>query len=176
MVTTSNSASSNGVYERLVNKRHSFCEVPSEAPVLLHQRSKSHVIGDTLSGQGNRHLADQHNPEPVGVVRGTLVIHDHEVTVPIYYVAIYNYRPQKPDELELRKGEIYVVSEKCQDGWYRGRSLRTSVQGVFPGNYVQVARSLPPPDHRMLVTGDRSQGQPPPLLPKPKLEWKSFGS
>lgn len=165
VVTTSNAASSNGVYEKLVNKRHSFCEVPSEAPVLLHQRSKSHVIGDTLSGQGNRNMVDQPNPEAV-VVRGTPFV--HEIAVPIYYVAIYNYRPQKPDELELRKGEIYVVSEKCQDGWYRGRSLRTSVQGVFPGNYVQVARSLPPSDHRV-ATSDRSQGQPPPLLPKPKL-------
>ncbi|KAK7097516.1 E3 ubiquitin-protein ligase SH3RF3-like [Littorina saxatilis] len=56
------------------------------------------------------------------------------------YVAMYNYRPQKEDELELRKGDYYTVSEKCQDGWFKGQCLRTGVAGVFPGNYVQVIR------------------------------------
>uniref|UniRef100_A0A4W5Q4D3 SH3 domain-containing protein n=1 Tax=Hucho hucho TaxID=62062 RepID=A0A4W5Q4D3_9TELE len=40
------------------------------------------------------------------------------------------------DELELRKGEMYRVTEKCQDGWFKGTSLRTAASGVFPGNYV----------------------------------------
>uniref|UniRef100_A0A452I0L3 SH3 domain-containing protein n=1 Tax=Gopherus agassizii TaxID=38772 RepID=A0A452I0L3_9SAUR len=44
--------------------------------------------------------------------------------------------PQKNDELELRKGEMYRVIEKCQDGWFKGTSLRTGMSGVFPGNYV----------------------------------------
>uniref|UniRef100_A0A3B5MCM0 SH3 domain-containing protein n=1 Tax=Xiphophorus couchianus TaxID=32473 RepID=A0A3B5MCM0_9TELE len=44
--------------------------------------------------------------------------------------------PQKADELELRKGEMYRVTEKCQDGWFKGTSLRTAASGVFPGNYV----------------------------------------
>lgn len=140
-VVTSTNQTTNGLYEKIVNKRHSFCEIPSEAPVLVHQRSKSHVIGDTLSDHhnqsGNSSTNEQSILQRTNVLRGPVV---HEIAVPIYYIAIYNYRPQKPDELELRKGEIYVVSAKCQDGWYRGRSLRTSFQGVFPGNYVQVAR------------------------------------
>lgn len=52
------------------------------------------------------------------------------------YLALYAYKPQKADELELRKGEMYRVTEKCQDGWFKGTSLRTAASGVFPGNYV----------------------------------------
>lgn len=52
------------------------------------------------------------------------------------YVAIYPYTPRKEDELELRKGEMFLVFERCQDGWFKGTSMHTSKIGVFPGNYV----------------------------------------
>lgn len=62
---------------------------------------------------------------------------------PLRYLALYAYKPQKADELELRKGEMYRVTEKCQDGWFKGTSLRTAASGVFPGNYVTpVSRSV----------------------------------
>lgn len=62
---------------------------------------------------------------------------------PPRYLALYAYKPQKTDELELRKGEMYRVTEKCQDGWFKGTSLRTAASGVFPGNYVTpVSRSV----------------------------------
>ncbi|XP_013793392.1 SH3 domain-containing RING finger protein 3-like, partial [Limulus polyphemus] len=63
------------------------------------------------------------------------------VPVPVFYVAVYNYKPHKEDELELKKGELYTVCEKCQDGWFKGTSLRTGRSGVFPGNYVQLPKS-----------------------------------
>ena len=56
------------------------------------------------------------------------------------YVALYNYKPQKEDEVELRKGDYYTVSEKCQDGWFKGTCLRSGSFGVFPGNYVQLVK------------------------------------
>ncbi|XP_007940561.1 E3 ubiquitin-protein ligase SH3RF3 [Orycteropus afer afer] len=59
------------------------------------------------------------------------------------YLALYAYKPQKNDELELRKGEMYRVIEKCQDGWFKGTSLRTGVSGVFPGNYVTPVSRVP---------------------------------
>ena len=55
-------------------------------------------------------------------------------------MAMYNYKPQRPDEIELCKGDIYCVTEKCQDGWFKGQSLKDGVNGVFPGNYVQSVR------------------------------------
>uniref|UniRef100_A0AAY5EML6 RING-type E3 ubiquitin transferase n=1 Tax=Electrophorus electricus TaxID=8005 RepID=A0AAY5EML6_ELEEL len=59
------------------------------------------------------------------------------------YLALYAYKPQKADELELRKGEMYRVSEKCQDGWFKGTSLRSGASGVFPGNYVTPVSRAP---------------------------------
>ncbi|RXN37789.1 SH3 domain-containing RING finger 3 [Labeo rohita] len=59
------------------------------------------------------------------------------------YLAMYAYKPQKADELELRKGEMYRVMEKCQDGWFKGTSLRTGGSGVFPGNYVTPVSRAP---------------------------------
>ncbi|KAF4016336.1 hypothetical protein G4228_007953 [Cervus hanglu yarkandensis] len=66
------------------------------------------------------------------------------------YLALYAYKPQKSDELELRKGDTYRVLEKCRDGWFKGTALRTGLSGVFPGNYVtpvsryRVVVSYPP--------------------------------
>uniref|UniRef100_A0A336MVK6 RING-type E3 ubiquitin transferase n=1 Tax=Culicoides sonorensis TaxID=179676 RepID=A0A336MVK6_CULSO len=56
------------------------------------------------------------------------------------YVALYPYKPQKPDELELKKGSVYYVLEKCQDGWFKGVN-RQQKSGVFPGNYVAPIRT-----------------------------------
>ncbi|XP_061842229.1 vinexin isoform X1 [Nerophis lumbriciformis] len=52
------------------------------------------------------------------------------------YKAVYNYKPQNADELELREGDIVQVMEKCDDGWFVGTSERTHAFGTFPGNYV----------------------------------------
>uniref|UniRef100_A0A0B7A9T0 Sorbin and SH3 domain-containing protein 1 n=1 Tax=Arion vulgaris TaxID=1028688 RepID=A0A0B7A9T0_9EUPU len=53
------------------------------------------------------------------------------------YRAVYTYRPQSEDELELKEGDEVFVMEKCDDGWYVGTSARTGQFGTFPGNYVQ---------------------------------------
>ncbi|XP_069613646.1 E3 ubiquitin-protein ligase SH3RF3 isoform X2 [Ranitomeya imitator] len=67
-----------------------------------------------------------------------------KVQIPLnVYLALYAYKPQKNDELELRKGEMYRVTEKCQDGWFKGTSLRTGSSGVFPGNYVTPVSRMP---------------------------------
>ncbi|KAG8592619.1 hypothetical protein GDO81_000563 [Engystomops pustulosus] len=71
------------------------------------------------------------------------VAHLRPSTRPSVYVAIYPYFPRKEDELELRKGEMFLVFERCQDGWFKGTSMHTSKIGVFPGNYVApVTRAL----------------------------------
>ncbi|KAL4635455.1 E3 ubiquitin-protein ligase SH3RF1 [Arapaima gigas] len=61
---------------------------------------------------------------------------------PTVYVAMFPYSPRKDDELELRKGEMFLVLERCQDGWFKGTSMHTGKIGVFPGNYMApVART-----------------------------------
>lgn len=89
---------------------------------------------------------------------------------PSVYVAIYPYTPRKEDELELRKGEMFLVFERCQDGWFKGTSMHTSKIGVFPGNYVApVTRAVTSASQGkvpMLTTGPASRGgvlaNPPP--------------
>lgn len=51
-------------------------------------------------------------------------------------MALFPYTPRKEDELELRKGEMFLVLERCQDGWFKGTSMHTGKIGVFPGNYM----------------------------------------
>ncbi|KAH7729388.1 Variant SH3 domain containing protein [Aphelenchoides avenae] len=52
------------------------------------------------------------------------------------YRAIFSYKPEHPDELELVENDIVFVVEKCDDGWYIGTLLRTGQYGTFPGNFV----------------------------------------
>jgi hypothetical protein len=73
--------------------------------------------------------------QPLAPVNQTLHIDTHNEPVP--YRALYNYRPQNEDELELCEGDTVYVMEKCDDGWYVGSSQRTGYFGTFPGNYVE---------------------------------------
>ena len=53
------------------------------------------------------------------------------------YRALYDYKTQNDDELELKEGDVIYVMEKCDDGWFVGTSQRTDDFGTFPGNYVE---------------------------------------
>ncbi|NXE44891.1 SH3R1 ligase, partial [Casuarius casuarius] len=81
-------------------------------------------------------------PPPAGVTQRPTsgstdqMAHLRPQSRPSVYIAIYPYTPRKDDELELRKGEMFLVFERCQDGWFKGTSMHTSKIGVFPGNYV----------------------------------------
>jgi len=58
---------------------------------------------------------------------------------PVPFRALYNYKPQNDDEVELTEGDVVYVMEKCDDGWFVGTSQRTGIFGTFPGNYVAKA-------------------------------------
>ncbi|XP_076147839.1 E3 ubiquitin-protein ligase SH3RF2 isoform X1 [Alosa pseudoharengus] len=50
--------------------------------------------------------------------------------------ALYSYKPQRFEELELCKGEMVGVYGKFKEGWLQGLSLRTGKVGILPSNYV----------------------------------------
>lgn len=92
------------------------------------------------------------------------------------YIALFDYQPSNPDELELVRGEVYGVIQKGSDGWFNGFSVRNKQSGVFPGNYLQEAN--PPASnangHTGLLKTFSSFSDPeidcigpPPLGPKP---------
>ncbi|KAK7111251.1 hypothetical protein V1264_010918 [Littorina saxatilis] len=103
----------------LQGKRASPGPTPSFGPapslsVDIHSKAKPYTNGQARPGK----VAD----DDLAVTR---------------YRAVYAYRPQNEDELELREGDEIFVMEKCDDGWYVGTSNRTGSFGTFPGNYVQ---------------------------------------
>lgn len=51
--------------------------------------------------------------------------------------ARYAYKPRQSDELELVPGDILVVVQQCDDGWFIGSSYTTKQMGTFPGNFVE---------------------------------------
>uniref|UniRef100_H0XFD4 RING-type E3 ubiquitin transferase n=1 Tax=Otolemur garnettii TaxID=30611 RepID=H0XFD4_OTOGA len=107
------------------------------SPPLLPTPSRQHPV---VSLHSSSHMqASQQMENSSGSEHQTL---DRVKNRKQLYLALYAYRPQKSDELELHKGEMYRVLEKCQDGWFKGASLRTGVSGVFPGNYVTPVSSV----------------------------------
>ncbi|XP_018907552.2 uncharacterized protein [Bemisia tabaci] len=101
---------------------HSSLSNGSSQPIQLH--SMSDGSSDRLDGKQDMSLVNQ-------------TLHIDTQSDPIPYRALYNYRPQNEDELELQEGDTVYVIEKCDDGWYVGSSQRTGAFGTFPGNYVQ---------------------------------------
>ncbi|KAJ1215948.1 hypothetical protein NDU88_003554 [Pleurodeles waltl] len=110
------------------------CSAPSQDlnPPLLPPPPLTAVIASTSSAAAASSGAGQRpapsSVDPIATLRSQ--------NRPSVYVAIYPYAPRKEDELELRKGEMFLVFERCQDGWFKGTSMHTNKIGVFPGNYV----------------------------------------
>ncbi|XP_062865251.1 sorbin and SH3 domain-containing protein 2 [Trichomycterus rosablanca] len=65
------------------------------------------------------------------------IMHDSQHAAGEPFQAVYNYVPRNEDELELREGDVVDVVEKCDDGWFVGKSRRSRMFGTFPGNYVK---------------------------------------
>jgi len=57
------------------------------------------------------------------------------------YVALYPYEACNDDELDLVAGDVVLVVEICDDGWYVGTCERTGAFGTFPGNYATLANT-----------------------------------
>ncbi|XP_075764992.1 SH3 domain-containing protein 21 isoform X2 [Pelodiscus sinensis] len=51
----------------------------------------------------------------------------------------FSYTPDKPDELQLKVGELVQVLQEIEDGWWLGS--KNGQVGAFPSNFVQ---ELPP--------------------------------
>lgn len=49
--------------------------------------------------------------------------------------ASFDFDPQYPEELQLRKGETITVLEKKDENWWRGENV-DGQQGLFPATYV----------------------------------------
>ncbi|XP_034431188.1 E3 ubiquitin-protein ligase SH3RF3-like isoform X2 [Hippoglossus hippoglossus] len=149
-----------GEGKKNAKKRHSFSALSvSQRAAQLNNRHSMEISHPVLISSSDPRAAariqDASPPGPSPSSTGVLVppkvasitselLAHAKVQLPLnIYLALYAYKPQKADELELRKGEMYRVTEKCQDGWFKGTSLRTAASGVFPGNYVTPVSRAP---------------------------------
>ncbi|XP_071862436.1 SH3 domain containing ring finger posh isoform X2 [Bombus fervidus] len=160
-------------------KRHSFTAVNTGHQAHPHHRHSAEILSpavDNAIGSGTNNCSN----DSFSSLQTSTSIADHNLRhrrsgssdlalaqssqsssattgnthLPAAYIALYPYKPQKADELELRKGGIYMVTERCQDGWFKGTSNRTQKCGVFPGNYVAPAKC-----QRGLCRGSPNTGQ-----------------
>ncbi|XP_017756403.1 PREDICTED: SH3 domain-containing RING finger protein 3-like isoform X4 [Eufriesea mexicana] len=118
--------------DNAVGNSNSSCSNDSFSSLQTNTSIVDHNLRHRRSGSSDLALAQTSQGVSPGVIGNT--------HLPAAYIALYPYKPQKADELELRKGGIYMVTERCQDGWFKGTSNRTQKCGVFPGNYVAPAK------------------------------------
>jgi hypothetical protein len=52
-------------------------------------------------------------------------------------VALYDYKAQRSDELDLKMGDDILVMIKENDSWWMGQMVRNGREGYFPASYVQ---------------------------------------
>uniref|UniRef100_A0A8C7CML9 E3 ubiquitin-protein ligase SH3RF1 n=1 Tax=Oncorhynchus kisutch TaxID=8019 RepID=A0A8C7CML9_ONCKI len=142
-------------------KRHSFTSLTmSHKPCLAPppQRHSMEISGPVLISSSNPTAAARISeisgglscsaPSQVHICTAGLIVtpppSSPVTTATVFtYVALFPYTPRKEDELELRKGEMFLVLERCQDGWFKGTSMHTGKIGVFPGNYMSpVSRTV----------------------------------
>ncbi|KAF7626013.1 hypothetical protein Mgra_00009817 [Meloidogyne graminicola] len=65
-------------------------------------------------------------------------------------IVLFNYTPQREDELALKKGTRLVVLDKSSDGWWKGEEKFGNFRkGWFPSNYVR--------EEEMLENGELGQ-------------------
>ncbi len=56
---------------------------------------------------------------------------------------MYDYKAQRSDELDLKKGDEIFVLVKDSPSWWMGELVQTRKQGYFPASYVQAQSTSP---------------------------------
>ena len=59
-----------------------------------------------------------------------------------YFIAIFPFEPSAENELKLEVGDLIDVLKTNETGWWKGRCLRTDLDGWFPSTYVKVRKTL----------------------------------
>lgn len=104
-------------------------------------------LGNIFSGQPiqlkQTALKEVVNKENVSVperaIGNSKILDDTASNYPTNQVrARYEYIPKQADELELHIDDIIQVLDRNlpDDGWWRGRNMRTNLIGIFPDNFV----------------------------------------
>ncbi|KAJ1343638.1 hypothetical protein BSLG_001786 [Batrachochytrium salamandrivorans] len=85
-------------------------------------RSRSDSVSDSLSDCS---LED-------GELRSSMIGSTYSMPEPGTYVTVFDYIPQKPNELTVRLGDIIDVHLTFHDGWCLGENHQTRAAGMVP--------------------------------------------
>ncbi|KAL3659743.1 hypothetical protein V7S43_015416 [Phytophthora oleae] len=90
--------------------------------------------------------------------------------------ALYDYKPEQPDELHFEEGDVLRVVHVQDDGWWSGFNVEEpDVVGLFPSNYVQAQRTVRSTKASVDATQQRIQQQPQQAPDTPELESEDEG-
>ncbi|NWS97819.1 PPIP1 protein, partial [Mionectes macconnelli] len=132
-------------YSREPNRRNSSptqsCGMMKRFSGLLHGSSKNHTeiatpsappLGMTLQEIS---LPDVFAERTDGVYASIFVNEEAGITSSQDYRVLYDYTSQNMDELDISEGDIVVVIEENEDGWWTAE--RNGQRGFVPGSYLE---------------------------------------
>lgn len=124
-------------------KRHSLTVTgnTSQQQIAIQTNRHSAEILGVVGNQDNNPSVEPPKPSSRQRSQTVKVNSSNHQVFPATFIALYPYKPQKADELELKKGAVYFVTERCQDGWFKGTNRSHNKSGVFPGNYVAIIKN-----------------------------------
>jgi len=67
--------------------------------------------------------------------------------------ALFKFKASNNDELSMKKGEVIIVTQKEDGGWWEGTSRETGKTGWFPSNYVSEIKDVTPTSDSGSVSG-----------------------
>ena len=110
---------------------------------------KKNIIEHLKNKMGGKGGKDKQSGAGGNIVNDTKVLGKSGSKILSICIAKFNYTALRDDELSLRKGDKILVTEKENDGWWRGEHNGKS--GWFPYNYVEAFEneSAPPSEYAL---------------------------
>jgi hypothetical protein len=75
-------------------------------------------------------------------------------------IALYEYKAQRGDELDLELGDEILVLVKENDNWWMGKLVKNGQEGYFPASYVQEKVQHVDAPRRSLFNNDLTDKKP----------------
>ena len=66
-----------------------------------------------------------------------------ENNIPFFFLLLFlaiSYAPLRPDEVEMKIGEMFEVTKMHEDGWATVMKKATGEKGLVPANYLEAVK------------------------------------
>ncbi|NXF07838.1 PPIP1 protein, partial [Smithornis capensis] len=126
-------------YSREPNRRNSSptqsCGMMKRFSGLLHGSSRNNTEITTPAAPPLGMALQEITERTDGVYASIFVNEEAGITSSQDYRVLYDYTAQNMDELDISEGDIVVVIEENEDGWWTAE--RNGQRGFVPGSYLQ---------------------------------------